>query len=197
MSPIEIHGFAGSTYTQSVLLVAAEKGLAPVLHPLEFQAASHRALHPFLRMPALTHGGIRLYETAAIAVYLDEAFPGPALQPQAPAGRALMWQWITAAVDYFYAPLVSDLVGRGEADSQGTAGRHSAGEVLDVLEAALAGSDHLAGDAVSLADFVVAPMLRFHLSAVKEGSPLAARPAVAAWLDRMTARQSCRILVAA
>ncbi|MCB1499033.1 MAG: glutathione S-transferase family protein [Bauldia sp.] len=196
MSDIEVYGFSGSTYTQTVLLVAAEKGLAPVLRPLEFGAESHRVLHPFLRMPVLKHRGVRLYETAAIAVYLDEAFPGPALQPRAPAEHALMWQWVSAAIDYAYEPLVSDLLGAG-GDAGTAAARHPAAEVLDQLEAALAGGGHLAGPAVSLADFVLVPMLRFHLAAAGAGRPLAGRPALAAWMERMTARESCRILEAA
>ena len=38
-------------------------------------------LHPFGRMPAFEHDGFRLFETAAISRYVDEAFAGPALQP--------------------------------------------------------------------------------------------------------------------
>jgi glutathione S-transferase len=116
MANVEIFGFAPSTYTRTVLLIVGEKGVAATLSPLDFRADSHRAVHPFLKMPALRHGDVRLYETAAIAVYLDEAFPGPRLQPRAPAERALMWQWITSAVDYFYRPLVADTLGHDAND---------------------------------------------------------------------------------
>ena len=40
--------------------------------------------HPFGRIPAFEHDGFRLYETGAIARYVDEAFEGPALQPKDP-----------------------------------------------------------------------------------------------------------------
>ncbi len=195
MATVEIFGFAPSTYTRTVLLIAEEKGVAAVLSPLDFRTDSHRAVHPFLKMPALRHGDVQLYETAAIAVYLDEAFPGPSLQPKAPAERGLMWQWITSAVDYFYGPLVADTLGRDAKDPPiDPAGRD---HVLDVLETGLAGHAFVVGNAVTIADFVIAPMVRFHRDAVVDENLLAKRPNLAAWSERMTARESFRTLEAA
>ena len=34
----------------------------------------HLALHPFNRVPILRHGDFTVYETSAIASYIDEAF---------------------------------------------------------------------------------------------------------------------------
>ena len=44
----------------------------------------------------------RLYETAAIALYVDEAFTGPALQPTTAQARARMHQWISSLNGYYY-----------------------------------------------------------------------------------------------
>lgn len=195
MANVEIFGFAPSTYTRSVLLIAGEKGIPTVLTPLDFRAESHRALHPFLKMPALRHGDVRLYETAAIAVYLDEAFPGPRLQPAAPAERALMWQWITSAVDYFYRPLVADTLGHDAKD--GPLDPAARDGVIAVIDAGLDGRGFLVGDAVTIADFVIAPMLRFQIDAAKGENLLAKRPDLAAWLARMSTRESFRTLEAA
>jgi glutathione S-transferase len=194
MANVEIFGFAPSTYTRSVLLIAREKGVPAVLAPLDFGADSHRAIHPFLKMPALRHGVVRLYETAAIAIYLDEAFPGPRLQPKAPAERALMWQWITSAVDYFYGPLVADTLGHDAKDPPLDPAPRN--HVLDVLESGL-GRAFLVGDAATIADFLVMPMLRFQIDAAPGENLLAKRPNLAAWLERMAARESFRTLVAA
>ena len=38
-------------------------------------------LHPFGRVPALQHDDFVLYETNAIAAYIDDVFPGPKLTP--------------------------------------------------------------------------------------------------------------------
>jgi glutathione S-transferase len=188
MPNIEVFGFAPSTYVQSVLATAAEKGVACVLHPVEFRAESHRALHPFARMPAMQHGSLHLYETAAIAVYLDEAFGGPALQPKSPTERALMWKWISAANDYFYPAFVRAVLAE-DSGADGTAGERA--RCLGVLEEALDGHAYLVGDALTLADLFVAPMLAF-LVEKKGGAAkvLADRKHLAAWLARVTGRES-------
>ena len=41
-------------------MVCEEKGVPYTLSPLEFRAESHHALHPFLRMPVLRAGELRL-----------------------------------------------------------------------------------------------------------------------------------------
>jgi glutathione S-transferase len=66
-----------------------------------------------------------------------------------------------------------------------------------VLEGGLAGHAFLVGDSVTIADFVVAPMLRFHRDAAADENLLAKRLNLAAWLERMTARESFRALEAA
>jgi glutathione S-transferase len=48
------------------------------------------ARHRFGKIPAFEHAGFRLYETGAITRYVDEAFPGPRLQPDDPRDRARM-----------------------------------------------------------------------------------------------------------
>jgi glutathione S-transferase len=47
-------------------------------------------------VPILDHDGFRVYETAAIAAYVDEASTGPVLQPANARERARMNQWISA-----------------------------------------------------------------------------------------------------
>jgi glutathione S-transferase len=194
MTNVEIFGFPPSTYTQSALLIAAEKGADTTLTPVAFGEPSHRAVHPFARMPAMRHGDVQLYETAAIGVYLDEAFGGPSLQPATATARANMWQWISSAVDYFYPVLVSATLRHGEGDPP--LDQTERIRALDVLETGLAKSDFLVGDSVTLADFVVGPMLRFQIGAAKDEDLLADRPNLKAWLERLTARQSFSTLAA-
>lgn len=194
MTNVEIFGFAPSTYTRTALLIAAEKNVPHTLSPLEFGADSHRALHPFAKMPALKHGDVQLFETAAIAVYLDENFGGSSLQPKATVDRARMWQLISSAIDYFYAPLVSDWLGleNGETPADLTA----RDRVLDLLETAIGGGDYLVGDGLSLADLFVAPMVRFHADAAGE-AVLAARPNLERWLRKLGQRASFATVEAA
>ena len=65
---LTFYGFAPSTFVQSARLIAAEKSTSHEIAPLEFHQPSHFALHPFGKMPAMEHDGVRLFEVAAIAV---------------------------------------------------------------------------------------------------------------------------------
>lgn len=142
MSQPKIFGFAGSTYVRTVLFAAAEKGVACTLEPLEFRSDAHRALHPFAKMPAMRHRDIQLFETAAIAVYLDEAFDGPSLQPAAALDRATMWQWISAANAYFYSAFVGATLAEGGHDAEAGEERERS---LTLLADALRGRSYLVG----------------------------------------------------
>src|SRR5437660_971438 len=83
MTDVVVLGFPRSTYVHIVRLVLAHKGVVHSFRDLEPEmgSASHLALHPFDRVPILQHGDFTLYETSAIATYVDEAFEGPPLQP--------------------------------------------------------------------------------------------------------------------
>jgi len=85
-------GFPGSTYVHIVRLILTHKGVPYTFRDLEPEMGSptHLALHPFNRVPILQHGDFTLYETSAIATYIDEAFDGVALQPSQPRERARM-----------------------------------------------------------------------------------------------------------
>src|SRR5258708_7286265 len=46
-------------------------------------------------MPVLRHGDYELFESKAIATYLDRVFPGPQLIPADPRDAALTEQWVS------------------------------------------------------------------------------------------------------
>ena len=104
MADVTVYGFPVSTFVNIVRLVLTEKYIPFTFHDLEsvMGKAAHLALHPFNRVPILDHGGFRVYETQAIASYVDEAFPGRALAPAQPRDRARMWQWISMVNSYYY-----------------------------------------------------------------------------------------------
>lgn len=73
----------------------AEKGVAYDLEPVDVFAKDgppqdYMARNPFGRIPAFEHDGFELFETDAIVHYIDEAFPGPGLQPEDIRSRARM-----------------------------------------------------------------------------------------------------------
>jgi len=54
----------------------------------EQKQAAYRAVNPLGLVPALVHGERVIVQSVAIAEYLEERFPAPALLPADPAGRA-------------------------------------------------------------------------------------------------------------
>jgi glutathione S-transferase len=184
---IEIHGFAPSTYTQTALLTAAELGLEAQLSPLAFRQASHLARHPYAKMPAMSHGEVALFETLAIAIYLNRALGDGRLEPAQPVEAARMFQWISVAVDYAYEDLVNGL----HADAPSDAARKAAGEQLDLLESGLGSRRWFAGDGLTLADLFLDPMLQFCAGKLGEGA-LSRRPGLARWYATLSARSGAR-----
>ena len=92
MSELVIHGVAGSPYVRAAQIAAEEKGAPWRLEPLQeggSRGEAHLKRHPFGRIPAVEHDGFALYETQAIVRYIDQAFPGPALQPADPRAAKL------------------------------------------------------------------------------------------------------------
>lgn len=179
---MKIYGFAPSTYTQTAISVAKEVGAKAELVPLEFKKPSHFAKHPYGKMPALEDGDVTLFETLAIATYVDAK---GALQPKNKVERARMMQWVSAAIDYSY----EDLVNKLHADDPEAEAVTAASEQLKLLDAALAEHTYFAGDTVSLADFFLFPMVTFAKDKLGDGC-LKKLPALARWYDEMAKRPS-------
>jgi len=71
MSEITIYGYPQSTYVRTPRMCCLEKQQPHQVTPIDLTSASYRELHPFAKMPALKHGSVILYETLAIASYID------------------------------------------------------------------------------------------------------------------------------
>jgi glutathione S-transferase len=199
-----VFGAAYSVYVRIVRLALAEKGVPYRLHEVDVFApggppADHLARQPFGRIPAFEHAGFALYETAAIARYIDEAFAGPPLQPRAPQARARMTQIIAMLDGHGYRPLVWDLYmervdaprsGRVADEARIATGAALAGRCLDELVRLMGAAEFLAGDALTLADLHAAPMLAYAQAAREGAAVVNARPALAAWWRRIATRPS-------
>jgi glutathione S-transferase len=95
--PVHLHGYRYSVYTRTarltLLLKEVEHEIIEV-DPFAKLPADYLTLHPFGRVPSLTHGGFELFETAAITRYIDRGFEGPPLQPKRAAALGRMDQVI-------------------------------------------------------------------------------------------------------
>lgn len=149
-------------------------------------------------MPVLVHGGFRVYETAAIARYVDLAFDGPELIPKGARAQARMAQVIGIADAYACWPMVrqvfahrvfSTISGEVADEAQVLAGLVAAERVLAALEPLLAE----ARGAVTLADCHLAPMLGYLAMAAEGRAALDRYPAVQAWWERVAVLPSCLV----
>ena len=200
---VVLHGYQYSVYLRIARLALAEKGVAyerVEVNPFAPDVpAAYLAMHPFRRVPVLVHDDFVLYETSAITRYIDEAFPGPRLQPEAPRERARMTQIISIVDSYAYWPMVRQVfshsvfrrrtgepvdpaeIARGLDGSTGT---------LGALEALAAGGDFLVGARLSLADLHLAPMIAYFAAAPEARGVIAAHAKLSGWWQAMQRRPS-------
>jgi glutathione S-transferase len=182
MSDLVIHGFPQSTYVRTVRMVCEEKGVSYELSPVKVGSEEHLALHPFGRVPAIKHGDVHVYESTAIARYIDEVFPGPSLLPPTAAERATMERWISVINSYLYEDLIRKYLfhyifpkgADGKPDRAGIeAAQPNLKRDLHFIDKNLAGHDWLAGKTLSLADLFLAPILAY-VGNFPEGSAIMA-----------------------
>ena len=190
MSTITLHGFPRSTYVRSAMMTCAEKAVAFDLKPFEFRGADHLAVHPFAKMPAMTHGAFVLFETGAIMRYIDDVFPGPSLQPEDRQQRAPMDQWLSAISDYLFDDMVRGWPAEDAPDDEVEAAVALRSQPLAVVESAYGDHDYLVGESLSLADLLLAPIVDY-VGALAHGPRLLAEtPSVRRAAATMRARPS-------
>ena len=195
----EIIGSARSTYTWAVRMVCEEKGIDYVLTETPLRAPELLAIHPLGKMPVLRHGDVELFESKAIATYLDRSFPAPWLFPSDPRLAGLTEQWVSlvnTVIDrtlirtYVFAYIASKTADGGPDREAIDAVMPMVREQLGILDRAVAATGHLAGDQFTFADINLLPIL-YRLRQFPEGAQaLAAVPHLAGYYDRHAARPS-------
>ena len=116
--------------------------------------------HPHGKVPCLQHDGQRVFEIAAIALYLTDLFPAAKLGPRVgepQRGEYLSW------LAYRPGVLEPAMMMRrlNVKHLQGTMGWAEAGEVEEVLSSTLSGRKYLLGDEFSAADISVGGTINF------------------------------------
>jgi len=195
----EIIGSARSSYTRVVRMVCEEKGIDYLLTERMLGAPELFAIHPLGKMPVLRHGDVELFESKAIATYLDRSFAGPQLLPSDPRLAALTEQWVSLVntvmdrtlirtfIFAYIAPKTTD----GKPDRAAIdAVMPLVREQLAILDRAVAGSGYLVGDRFTFADINLLPILH-RVGQFPEGAQaLAAATNLAAYYETHAARPS-------
>jgi glutathione S-transferase len=206
VTDLTVYGFPRSTYVNIVRLVLTHKDVPYVFHDLEpaMGKAEHLVLHPFNRVPILRHGDFTVYETSAIASYVDEAFEGSRLTPRDVRAKARMNQWLSAVNAYYYPYMIYHVTHErlvfpelGIASDEKVVA-HALPKVelaLGVMERELAhGENYLLGSELTLADFFILPST-FAFGLTDEGKAMYPKfPAFCRWRDRMESLPATRKL---
>lgn len=200
MAEITLHGFAASTFVRTARMACAEKGVSHRLVPVDLRSAAHRALHPFGRMPVMQHSDYTLYETRAIAGYIDDAFDGPRLTPASARPRAEMEKWISVSNSYVDAVTVRQFIverlaaeailGRKANEDTIAAALPKVADQLALMDRDLASRPFLAGEALSLADLFLAPIVAYVEMAPEGAGLLAGNDHLKRWFGTMAGRES-------
>jgi glutathione S-transferase len=204
---LEFYWASGSCNSWRVMLALELKRVPYEAHLLNISKREHKqpaylAINPRGKVPAIRDGAFTLYESLAILLYLDRKYPDPPLFGRSPeeAGRALR---LSLELIHHFEPKVDRValpIYQGKVAGQEDAIKAAALEVhaeLGTLEATLASSPFLTGEALSAADLTLVAFLQHVLRAAGKDSapplelgflPLDARyPRLAAWMHRMEA----------
>jgi glutathione S-transferase len=161
-----------------------EAGLPYRIASIRFEdrtTPDHLARQPFAQVPALQDGEIRLFESGACLLHLAEK--SESLMPRAAKGRAEVLEWVIAGlnsiemvtVPWWFIGLSSPPENPLEGWLASRLGR---------LDAVLAGRPYLAADRFTVADLLMADILRVK----KLRAVLDPYPALTAYTDRILTR---------
>ena len=197
--PVRLHGYRYSAYTRVARLALLAKGVAHEtieIDPFGKLSEAYLSLHPFGRVPALTHGAFALFETEAITRYVDRAFDGPALQPEGAVALARMDQVISVIDAYAYWPMVRQVASHGffrqflgepSSREEVARGLEASREALAFLDFVAREGEVLTGREFTLADCHLAPMIDYFVRAEEGKAALAEHAALQRWWDLVSA----------
>lgn len=203
LSPV-VYGAPYSVYVRIIRMTLEEKSVDYVLHEVDIFASDTSSdtiaqRHPFHRIPTFEHDGFELYETAAIARYIDESFPKPPLMPDNTQDRARMNQIISILDNYAYpswvwglfVQLVSNPEGNQPTDRKAV--ENAIGESQKCLHAIsdLHNNDgpYLVGYEFTLADIYAIPMY-VYLTMTDEGQSMVNCTTWPQWWETVQSRGS-------
>jgi glutathione S-transferase len=155
------------------------------------KAPDYLKLNPHGRIPTLVDGDLVLYETIAIALHLADKHPEARLAPElGTAARAEYYRWMVYLTNTLQAEMIVYFYperwgGDAAAVVKRNAEAHLAAE-FDQIEKSLGErGPYLLGDRLTAADHMLTMLGRWSRGFER---PARTRPALAGFLERMTAR---------
>lgn len=195
---LEIIGTPNSNFVRTIRMVAEEKGVVYKNTPEMPHSDVIKSLHPLGQVPVMGHDGFHLFESMAIARYIDNVFDGPALVPTSPKAAAKIVQWIS-----FAQTSVDQLIMRQYAleylfnkDEDGNIVRDNIDKVLNklskmfrVLDEAVS-SGYFGNDEFSMADCFLMPIISYGQLFPEGKEALESAKNLKAYFDKLSQRPS-------
>lgn len=158
--------------------------------PFQDRGPAHLSAQPFGQIPWLTDGDVVIFESGAVLLHLAEK--SPVLMPADPRGRAEVLSWVIAALNSVDLPgqpwALFRFMGFPRTSPEAGFVEDFLMQRLERLEAVLGEREWLVNDRFTVADLIMADVLR----QVDRFDGLADYPAVHAFVARATARPAFR-----
>jgi glutathione S-transferase len=156
--------------------------------PFRDRGPNHFAAQPFGQVPWLTDGDLTIFESGAILLYLGEK--SPVLMPTDPRGRTEVMEWVIAALNSVDLPsqpwALFRFMGYPGESPEAKFVEDFLKARLDRMEAVLAGREWLVAGRFTVADILMADVLR----QVNQFDGLANYPACHDYVARATTRSA-------
>ncbi|MGD0190147.1 MAG: glutathione S-transferase [Rhizomicrobium sp.] len=142
---------------------------------------SYRAIHPHKKVPAIDHDGVVVFESAAIALYLADAFPKAGLAPAiGDKHRGAYVTWLAYWTGVMNPVITARFRGW---DNDAPTGFGNFEDMEGYIAATLAKHSYIAGDSFTAADVLVGGALGFF-----KGSLFPDREVYDTYLGRVSTR---------
>jgi glutathione S-transferase len=163
------------------------------LHLIDFKSgeqrqAAYRAINPMGKVPAIRHGDALVTEQPAVFIYLADLFPEARLAP--PMGDPLRGAYLRWLVYYgsCLEPAMIDRAMKREPARPSASPYGSCEDVIDTIDAQLAGGPYLLGQRFTSADV----LWGIALDRMTSFKLMPETPSMRAYIDRVLARPAMR-----
>lgn len=165
-------------------------------------SSDYLLMNPFGRVPLLIHGDYQIYETAAIARYVDLAFPGKCLVQSNPRKAARVSQLVSIVDNYCYWPMVRQVCshrvfrpffGEQFSEDEISSGMRAAEKALTAIEYIANEQLVLDGIDLTLADCHLAPMIGYFVESPEGAEAVARHSALQKWWELVSKRPSAKV----
>ncbi|WP_204138378.1 glutathione S-transferase family protein [Halomicronema sp. CCY15110] len=197
MANFVLYGPALSTYVRTVRMIFTEANTPYELKPVDIftgeqNSPDYLAKHPFGKVPTLEIDGQYLYETCAIAEYLDAAVNNNGLTPDDLMAQAHMRQIMAIVDSYLYPPAITTITIQrlivpsrgGQTDEAAVAAAvPKVQTALKAIEAIAACSPYLLGAELTLADLYLLPVVLYLSNTPDWEAVISETPQLKAWWE--------------